>query len=178
MEKLKIPAIISFIMVLTCGCSDNNHYKTLLFKHDSSRPQCRYSTDPGRVPYYSEPVVVATDWDDPVNSIYLDGEHALSPDSLQLFLTSTRPGGMGGADIWVSEKDAEGWSVPENPGAPATGTDNRDSLPAIRTLCPLFPGVKVPQAFTAQPSMEKTGANLKWLSPAMLVNLPSWQTAA
>ncbi|TVR70666.1 MAG: hypothetical protein EA408_10655 [Marinilabiliales bacterium] len=256
MEKLIIPAIISFIMVLTCGCSDNDNDKTLLFKHDSPRPQCRYSPDPGRVPYYSEPVVVATDWGEPVrlaspltdqcpndaveisrdgktiyffwsptvegtneellhihtgtyyakrvgddpglftnprffdlqkgaeggsvdgrlsftpdgayvyfhstradnlgyqhspptddyldiyvapiidgepgpavnpgepvNSIYLDGEHALSPDGLQLFLTSTRPGGLGGTDIWVSTKETDGWSVPENTGAPVNSSD-------------------------------------------------------
>lgn len=55
---------------------------------------------------------------EPVNSIYLDGEHALSPDGSKLFITSTRPGGHGGADIWISTKEEGVWSVPVNPDAP------------------------------------------------------------
>jgi hypothetical protein len=51
---------------------------------------------------------------EPVNSVYLDGEHALSPDGLRLFLTSTRPGGLGGADIWVSTQTNGIWSTPIN----------------------------------------------------------------
>ncbi len=256
MQKLKTLAIIYVIMVLAIGCSDNNDDEQLLFKHGSPRPKCRYNADPGRVAYYSEPVVVATDWaepvrlagpltdqcpndaveisrdgktiyffwsptvegtneellhihtgtyyaervgDDPglftnplffdlqkgaeggsvdgspsftpdgayvyfhstraenlgfhhspptddyldiyvapiidgepgpavnpgepVNSIYLDGEHTLSPDGSQLFLTSTRPGGLGGPDIWVSTKTDGLWSEPVNLGAPVNSAE-------------------------------------------------------
>jgi Tol biopolymer transport system component len=52
----------------------------------------------------------------PVNSIYFDGEHALSPDGTKLYLTSTRPGGLGGSDIWLSAKTGETWSAPVNLG--------------------------------------------------------------
>jgi len=58
---------------------------------------------------------------EPVNSVYLDGEHTLHPDGRRLFLTSTRPEGLGGADIWVSEKTGDQWSVPVNLGAPING---------------------------------------------------------
>lgn len=54
----------------------------------------------------------------PVNSVYLDGEHALSPDGTRLYLTSDRPGGLGGPDIWVSEKTDGVWSEPVNMGEP------------------------------------------------------------
>lgn len=59
---------------------------------------------------------------EPVNSIYFDGEHSLSPDGTQLFLTSTRPGGLGGADIWVSDLTDGRWSAPVNLGAPINST--------------------------------------------------------
>jgi hypothetical protein len=60
---------------------------------------------------------------EPVNSVYLDGEHGLSPDGTKLFLTSTRPGGLGGADIWLSEKTGNVWSTPVNLGTPINSSD-------------------------------------------------------
>ncbi len=67
---------------------------------------------------------------EPVNSIYLDGEHALSPDGSRLFLTSTRPGGVGETDMWVSSKAGTGWSNPVNLGAPVN-TPNWEGQPGF-----------------------------------------------
>lgn len=50
----------------------------------------------------------------PVNSIYPDGEHALHPDGVTLYLTSSRPGGVGGNDIWTSVQSGSAWSEPVN----------------------------------------------------------------
>lgn len=55
---------------------------------------------------------------EPVNSVYLDGEHDLHPDGERLFLSSDRPGGLGGVDIWVSNRMGDVWSDPINLGAP------------------------------------------------------------
>lgn len=62
---------------------------------------------------------------EPVNSVYIDGEHTLSPDGKKLFFTSTRPGGIGGSDIWVSTNISGTWSAPVNPGVPinSAGSD-------------------------------------------------------
>jgi Tol biopolymer transport system component len=54
----------------------------------------------------------------PVNSIYPDGEHALHPDGVTLYFTSSRPGGLGGNDIWTSVKGDSAWSEPVNLGSP------------------------------------------------------------
>lgn len=54
----------------------------------------------------------------PVNSEYLDGEHTLAPDGSRLFLSSNRPGGLGGVDLWISTRVAGAWTEPVNPGAP------------------------------------------------------------
>ncbi len=61
---------------------------------------------------------------EPVNSPYLDGEHGLSPDGSQLYLTSNRPGSLGGTDIWVSTKTGDTWSDPINLGPPVNTTHN------------------------------------------------------
>jgi hypothetical protein len=49
---------------------------------------------------------------------YLEVEPLLSPDGMQLYIMSNRPGGLGSMDIWVSERTEDGWSRPENLGAP------------------------------------------------------------
>lgn len=51
---------------------------------------------------------------EPVNSIYPDGEHAIHPDGVTLYFTSSRPGGKGGTDIYASTLSGDTWSTPEN----------------------------------------------------------------
>lgn len=46
-----------------------------------------------------------------------DAQPALTPDGRTLYFASTRPGGYGGADIWVSQLESNGsWSEPKNLG--------------------------------------------------------------
>ncbi|MFZ5981874.1 MAG: TolB family protein [Candidatus Zixiibacteriota bacterium] len=45
-----------------------------------------------------------------VNSVWPDGEHALHPDDSSLYFASLRPGGHGGADIWLSVLTDTGWT--------------------------------------------------------------------
>lgn len=54
----------------------------------------------------------------PVNSVYPDGEHALHPDGVTLYFTSSRPGGLGNNDLWRSTWDGTAWSAPVPLGAP------------------------------------------------------------
>ena len=55
---------------------------------------------------------------EPVNSPFPDGEHALHPDGMTLFFASSRPGGLGGNDLWMSILSEGGWSQPLNLGEP------------------------------------------------------------
>jgi hypothetical protein len=59
---------------------------------------------------------------EPINSPSLDGEHCLSPDGTRLYLTSTRPGGLGAGDLWVATRSGDGWTTPVNLGAPINST--------------------------------------------------------
>lgn len=50
----------------------------------------------------------------PVNSEHSEGDTYVSPDESWLIVTSRRPGGMGGGDLYVSFRDDEGpWSEPQ-----------------------------------------------------------------
>ena len=69
---------------------------------------------------------IYTDWTAPVslgavvNSSATDSGPALSPDGLSLFFYSNRtPGGLGGNDIWVTQRPTvnDPWGSPINVGA-------------------------------------------------------------
>ena len=56
---------------------------------------------------------------------------SLSPDKRDLYFSSTRPGGIGGSDIWVSHRTENGrWQKPENLG-PTINTVGDDGCPFI-----------------------------------------------
>jgi hypothetical protein len=68
---------------------------------------------------WSEPVNLGA----PVNSAANEMNAALSPDERSLYFVSTRAGGLGGADIWVSRRaslDAP-WGDPVNLGSNVNG---------------------------------------------------------
>ncbi|MEO1514312.1 MAG: OmpA family protein [Bacteroidota bacterium] len=53
-----------------------------------------------------------------LNSHFWDSQPAITCDGQMLFFSSSRDGGLGGADIWVSRLDKNGeWSSPQNLGA-------------------------------------------------------------
>ncbi len=65
-----------------------------------------------------------------LNTPSLDGCPAESRDGLSLYMASTRPGGLGGIDIWVSRRGSEDapWGAPENLGRPVN-SDADDFCP-------------------------------------------------
>ena len=66
-----------------------------------------------------------------VNSPALDGCPIVAPDGLRLYIASTREGGFGGIDIWVSERPDRnaGWGAPVNLG-PQINTENNEFCPS------------------------------------------------
>ena len=66
-----------------------------------------------------------------LNTTFNDVCAIQSPDGLSLFISSNRPGGMGGLDIWVARRanSDDPFGAPENLGAPVNGTGN-DFCPA------------------------------------------------
>ena len=78
------------------------------------------------------------DWSTPtnlgpiVNSAFIDAGPATSKDGLSLYFHSTRPGGFGLNDIWVSQRasDDDPWGSPVNLG-PAINTEFTEAVPAF-----------------------------------------------
>ena len=63
---------------------------------------------------WSEPEIVGS----PISTEYNEVEPLLSPDGTQLYIQSNRPGGLGGADVWVSDWVEGEWTEPRNLGEP------------------------------------------------------------
>jgi len=60
-----------------------------------------------------------------INTQYKETQPSLSPDGRTLYFVSDRPGGLGGHDIWTTEKDKKGeWQSPVNLGAPINTTED------------------------------------------------------
>ena len=74
----------------------------------------------------------ATNLGDPLNSAFNETGPALSRDGLSLYFTSDRPGGFGGNDIWVAQRDSleDPWRAPANLG-PVVNTAFNDAVPAF-----------------------------------------------
>jgi outer membrane protein OmpA-like peptidoglycan-associated protein len=54
---------------------------------------------------------------EPVNTAYWETQPSISADGKSLYFVSSKPGGFGGSDIWVSEMGADGkWGEPVNAG--------------------------------------------------------------
>lgn len=79
-----------------------------------------------------------TGWSTPVNlgpamnTAGLESGPALSKDGLSLYFHSDRPGGVGGSDIWVSQRQSrdDPWGPPQDLG-PTVNSAGSDSVPAL-----------------------------------------------
>jgi outer membrane protein OmpA-like peptidoglycan-associated protein len=59
---------------------------------------------------------------------YWDSQPSMSSDGKTLYFVSDRPGGLGGTDVYVTRKGANGeWGIPENVGAPINTPGNERS---------------------------------------------------
>ncbi|MEO8823356.1 MAG: OmpA family protein [Ginsengibacter sp.] len=65
-----------------------------------------------------------------INTEFWESTPSLSPDKRDLYFSSSRPGGYGGRDIWVSHRTETGWSQPENLGSDIN-TSGDESTPFI-----------------------------------------------
>lgn len=84
--------------------------------------------------YVSQRPTLTSAWGPPqnlglaLNTSSNDTISTLSPDGLGMFMQSTRPGGMGGADIYITTRadtnDDFGWTAPVNIGTPINTSSN------------------------------------------------------
>lgn len=82
------------------------------------------------------------DWENvrelPFNSNNFSCMHpTLSPDGTKIFFASNMPGGYGGRDLYMSEKQGESWSKPVNLG-PEVNTEKDEAFPFFHESGVLF----------------------------------------
>lgn len=77
-----------------------------------------------------------TEWSKPeklnsnINSEYWEGSCSITADGRYLYFASERPGGLGGRDLWVSEKVNGDWGPAQNLG-PTINTEYNEDAPFI-----------------------------------------------
>ena len=72
------------------------------------------------------------DLGEPANSADNDAAPSVAPTGLSLYFASNRSGGLGGLDIWVSQRQtlSSAWGAPQNLGA-VINTGDTDNQPAL-----------------------------------------------
>ncbi|MCC7379106.1 MAG: OmpA family protein [Chitinophagaceae bacterium] len=97
---------------------------------------CNYPEGEGSCDLYFS-IKTNTDWSEPqnlgpvVNTDFWESSPSLSPDKRDLYFASSRAGGFGGRDIWVTHRMPNGkWSRPQNLGE-SVNTSGDESCPFI-----------------------------------------------
>ena len=98
---------------------------------------CNYPEGAGSCDLYISYKTKNGTWTEPenlgpnINTEFWESSPSLSPDKNELFFASNRPGGFGGRDIYVSNRNSNGrWGKPINLG-PAINTKGDDGCPFI-----------------------------------------------
>lgn len=98
---------------------------------------CNYPEGEGSCDLYISYKTKNGGWTEPqnmgrnINTEFWESSPSLSADKRQLYFASNRPGGLGGKDIWVSTRQANGsWSSPQNMG-PVINTKADEGCPFI-----------------------------------------------
>jgi len=63
-----------------------------------------------------------------LNSSFWDSQPSITCDGKAMYFSSTREGGLGGADIWISYLDKNGeWGIPINPGSSVNSAGDEEA---------------------------------------------------
>ncbi len=112
-----LAAVASLALLLACGTEPDRSITANLVVN----PTAHFST-------WSEPVNLGS----VINTTFNEQGPTLSNDELSLYFGSDRPGGIGGFDIWVSQRACKAcpWEAPLNLG-PAVNTASDETGPGL-----------------------------------------------
>jgi hypothetical protein len=122
---LKILPLVQIVVVAACGTDSPQRVLAPSTTVDVKWPRVNDGSDDGnpRFSDWSSPANVGP----PVNSSFVEQGPAISKDGLSLYFQCTNcPGGVGGTDIWVSQRARvdEPWGAPQNLGPNINTTAN------------------------------------------------------
>jgi Tol biopolymer transport system component len=106
-----------------------------------------------------------------VNSQYRESDASVSADGLSLFFTSTRPGGFGNSDIWMSSRTSlqSSWEEPQNLGSLVNSSSAEETASVSPDGLTLFFGTKREGTqFTDLWAASRDNADSPWESPVNL----------
>jgi len=112
-----LAALASLALLLACGTESDRSITANLV----ASPTAHFST-------WSEPVNLGST----INTTFNEQGPTLSNDELSLYFGSDRPGGIGGFDVWVSQRACKecAWETPLNLG-PAVNTTSDETGPGL-----------------------------------------------
>ncbi len=89
----------------------------------------------GKAMQIYQSVMLEGEWSKPQKLSFCDPRYeythpAVSADGNTLFFASDKPGGLGGMDIWKTERSAAGWTEPENLGS-GINTQGNEAFPFV-----------------------------------------------
>ena len=100
---------------------------------------CNYPEGEGSCDLYIAYKTKSGSWTEPenmgriINTEFWESSPSLSPDKRSLYFASSRSGGFGGKDIWVTNRNANGkWGKPINLG-PTVNTSSDEGCPFIHS---------------------------------------------
>ena len=100
---------------------DGNHLIFLSDQVSSKRLNMMYSTRTGPQTWSDPEVIKEIDNSFEIN--HLRG-YSISFDGKIVFFTTLKSGGIGGYDVWMIQRQGNGWSQPQNPGKPLNTSGN------------------------------------------------------
>ncbi len=134
-QKWEEPKLLEEFLIINTGDEEGAAALTsggeqMIFtrcRYDKAKPMGTelYSTSQSRGSW-SEPIKVEV-----VGDSIIAAHPALSPDESVLYFVSDMPGGQGGKDIWMAEKQGGGYSKPTNLGT-AINTPGDEMFPFVR----------------------------------------------
>ncbi len=103
-----------------------------------------------------------------LNSVdYSVGHPTLSPDGLTLYFVSDMPGGLGGTDIWMCNREGDKWSNPINLG-PVVNTEENEMFPSMPVDDVLYFASAGHAGYGALDIFESHTGNGDWSAPQNL----------
>jgi hypothetical protein len=129
----KILPLVQIVVVAACGTDSPQGVLAPSTTFDAKSPRVDKGSDDGnpRFSDWSSPSNVGP----PVNSTLVEQGPAISKDGLSLYFQCMNcPGGVGGSDIWVSQRASvdEPWGAPRNLG-PNINTTSNEAGPSVST---------------------------------------------
>ena len=95
---------------------------------------------------------------------YSVGQPSLSADGQTLYFVSDMPGGQGGTDIWMCQREGDSWGKPINLG-PTINTKENEMFPGINNNGTLYFSSEGHAGFGALDIFESKKINGNWATP-------------